>query len=72
MHESETATDINPDRRRFIGAAATTVAAVQLGMLGSADAQTSERKAAQLPAIKPGTNTSFRSLKQIDAGVLNI
>ena len=25
-----------------------------------------------LPAIKPGTNTSFHSLKQIDAGVLNV
>ena len=28
--------------------------------------------AAQLPAIRPGTNTSFASLKQIDAGVLNV
>src|SRR5271170_5217801 len=27
---------------------------------------------ADLPAIKPGTNTSFPSLKQIDAGLLNI
>ena len=26
----------------------------------------------QLPAIKPGTNTSFGSLKQIDAGLLNV
>ncbi len=25
-----------------------------------------------LPTIKPGTNTSFGSLKQIDAGVLNV
>jgi pimeloyl-ACP methyl ester carboxylesterase len=25
-----------------------------------------------VPPIKPGTNTSFNSLKQIDAGVLNI
>jgi hypothetical protein len=24
-----------------------------------------------LPAIKPGTNTSFASMKQIDAGLLN-
>ena len=28
--------------------------------------------AAQLPAIRPGTNTSFASPKQIDAGVLNV
>ena len=27
---------------------------------------------AELPAIKPGTNTSFASLKQIDAGLLNV
>jgi hypothetical protein len=27
---------------------------------------------ADLPTIKPGTNTSFHSLKQIDAGLLNI
>lgn len=27
---------------------------------------------ATLPTIKPGTNTSFASLKQIDAGVLNV
>ena len=27
---------------------------------------------ARLPAIKPGTNTSFGPLKQIDAGVLNV
>jgi pimeloyl-ACP methyl ester carboxylesterase len=29
-------------------------------------------KSTQLPTIKPGTNTSFASLKQIDAGVLNV
>ena len=27
---------------------------------------------ADLPAIKPGTNTSFGPLKQIDAGLLNV
>ena len=41
-------------------------------MTGFADAQPSPAKAARLPAIKPGTNTSFAALKQIDAGVLNI
>ena len=29
-------------------------------------------QAAELPQVQPGTNTSFRALKQIDAGVLNI
>ena len=63
--------DINHPRRRFFGTAALTVAAAQLGLIGSADAQ-SKAKAASLPAIKPGTNTSFAALKQIDAGVLNV
>jgi pimeloyl-ACP methyl ester carboxylesterase len=63
---------INENRRRFLGAAAATVAAAQLGMMGSAAAQTGETKAARLPATKPGTNTSFGPLKQIDAGVLNV
>ena len=67
-----TSEGINRHRRRFLGAAAATVAAAQLGMIGSAAAQTGKTKAAQLPAVKPGTNTSFGTLKQIDAGVLNV
>ena len=38
-------------------------------MIGSVNAQPRRTK---LPAIKPGTNTSFASVKQIDAGVLNV
>jgi pimeloyl-ACP methyl ester carboxylesterase len=64
--------EINQHRRRFFGTAAMTIAAGHLGMIGFADAQPSPAKAAQLPAIKPGTNTSFAALKQIDAGILNV
>src|ERR1700730_9118907 len=64
--------EINQHRRRFLGTAALTIAAGQLAMTGFADAQPSPAKAAQLPAIRPGTNTSFSSLKQIDAGLLNV
>ena len=64
--------EINRDRRRFLTAAAMTLASAQLGVKGSADAQSTKPKAATVPAIKPGTNTSFGALKQIDAGVLNI
>src|SRR6201987_2811441 len=46
-----------------------TVAATQRGTIGSAAAQRMETK---MPAIKPGTNTSFGPLKQIDAGLLNV
>ena len=64
--------EINNDRRRFLGTAAMTIAAAQLGMFGSASAQSGKTKPANLPAIKPGTNKSFGALKQIDAGVLNV
>jgi pimeloyl-ACP methyl ester carboxylesterase len=63
---------IKYDRRRFLGTAAMTIAAAQLGMFGSSNAQSGKTKPAELPVIKPGTNTSFSSLKQIDAGVLNV
>jgi len=63
---------VNHDRRSFLGTAAMTLAAAQFAMSGSADAQSSRAKPAELPKIKPGTHTSFGALKQIDAGVLNI
>jgi pimeloyl-ACP methyl ester carboxylesterase len=59
-------------RRRLFGAAAMTLAAAQLGVTGSAMAQSGKTNAAGVPAIKPGTNTSFGPIKQINAGVLNI
>jgi pimeloyl-ACP methyl ester carboxylesterase len=64
--------DINHDRRRFLGTASMTIAAAHLGMMGSANAQSSKTKPADLPKVKPGTNTSFGPLKQIDAGLLNV
>jgi pimeloyl-ACP methyl ester carboxylesterase len=64
--------EIDHLRRRFFGTAAMTIAAAQLAMIGSARAQSGNEKPAHLPTIKPGTNTSFGSLKQIDAGVLNV
>jgi len=63
---------MNRHRRLFLGAATATVAAAQLGMMGSARAQPGNTGAKQLPPVKPGTNTSFGPLKQIDAGVLNV
>jgi hypothetical protein len=61
--------NINRDRRRFFGEVAATAAAAQLGMLATAHSQSNKTA---IPAIKPGTNTSFAPLKQIDAGVLNV
>jgi pimeloyl-ACP methyl ester carboxylesterase len=61
--------EINQDRRRFFATAAMAIAATQLGMIGPAAAQ---GVGAKMPAIKPGTNTSFGPLKQVNAGVLNV
>ena len=58
--------------RRFCGTAAMTIGAAQLGMTASADAQSNNAKPADAATIKSGTNTSFASLKQIDAGLLNV
>ena len=61
---------INHRRRDFLGVAAATLAAAQFGAIGAASAQAVAKP--RLPAIKPGTNTSFGLLRQIDAGLLNV
>ena len=66
------AEEINHQRRRFIGAAAMTIAAARLGVSGSEHVQAAETSSATQSPIKPGTNPSFGVLKQIDAGVLNV
>jgi pimeloyl-ACP methyl ester carboxylesterase len=60
---------IDHRRRCLIGAAAVSLAATEFGLIGPASAQF---KAANLPAMKTGSHTSFPPLKQIDAGVLNV
>ena len=65
----------SPTRRDFLNASAAgavSIAAGQLAAIGPAVAQPGMTKRAELPRIKPGTNTSFASLKQIEAGVLNV
>jgi pimeloyl-ACP methyl ester carboxylesterase len=66
------AEEINHQRRRFIGAAAMTIAAARLGVSGSGQVQAGETRLAAQSAIKPGMNTPFGALKQIEAGVLNV
>jgi pimeloyl-ACP methyl ester carboxylesterase len=62
--------EIKYDRRRFLGTAAMSLAAVEFGMIDSAYAQSSNTAPADTTTIKP--DTSFASLKQIDAGLLNV
>src|SRR5262250_1246393 len=55
------------DRRQFIGGAAVTIAAAQLGMLPF----TGVTRKVNAAMISSAANTSFGSVKQIEAGLLN-
>jgi pimeloyl-ACP methyl ester carboxylesterase len=66
VDRTKMADEINHHRRGFLGTTAITIVATQFGFIGLANAQPA------LPAIKPGTHTSFASLRQIDAGLLNV
>ncbi len=56
----------------FWGTAALTIAAAQLALNSFAEAQPSKAEQTGVRSIKPGTNTSFGPLKQIDAGLLSV
>jgi pimeloyl-ACP methyl ester carboxylesterase len=58
MHKIDSHEDINQGRRRFLGAAATTLAASRFPWIGAANAQNPSR--------------SFSPLKQVNASALNI
>jgi pimeloyl-ACP methyl ester carboxylesterase len=61
---------VDQRRRRLLGAAATSLAAASFVGLGSAAAQSAAMQPAATPT--PRTRTSFDSMKQIDAGLLNV
>ena len=58
--------DIDDKRRRFLGMTALSVAAAELGLIDAARAQSA------LPTTHLVSSTSFTTMKQIDAGVLNV
>jgi pimeloyl-ACP methyl ester carboxylesterase len=64
--------EIDQDRRRFLGTAAMAIAAARLGVTGSTKAQSSKANPVDRSKAKPGASTSFGSVKQIDAGLLNV
>src|SRR5580698_2989173 len=64
--------NINRNRRHFFGIAAGTLAVAQFGLDNSVLAQPGKTRLASLRSIKPGTNTSFASLKQVNAGLLSV
>ena len=61
--------EINRHRRGLLGAAAMTIAAVEVVMSDAAHAQS---RPANAIGAKAATSASFAPLKQIDAGVLNV
>jgi pimeloyl-ACP methyl ester carboxylesterase len=65
--EDDMSDEINHHRRHLVGAAAAALAATRLDMIGSAHAQATATTAKAM-----ATNTSFASLRQVDAGVLNV
>ena len=62
------ASPINFDRRRFLVHASSMAAAAQLGLMGCS----TERPHTGPAAAKFGANMTFDSIKQIDAGILNV
>jgi pimeloyl-ACP methyl ester carboxylesterase len=72
MSASNLSAETNHNRRGFVGTAAMMIAAAQFGLFGSAKAQSTRATPANRSRNKGGTNTSFASLKQVDAGVLSI
>jgi pimeloyl-ACP methyl ester carboxylesterase len=63
---------IDPDRRRFFGAAAMTFAAAQLDMRTFAEAHAATAGTAQPSPVKSGPQVSFAPLKEVTAGALSI
>src|SRR5262249_35593124 len=63
METMNTSDGTNRDRRRFVGVASLAFAAAQIGLRGSAAAQSTKAT---------GSSTSLGPLKQIDAGPLSI
>jgi pimeloyl-ACP methyl ester carboxylesterase len=63
---------INRGRRHFFGTAALTLGAARLGMLNPVHAQAASPRPAEPSAEGTGAINSFGSIKQIDAGLLNI
>ncbi len=58
-------------RRRFLGTAAISVAAAQLGTFVVANAQFSDAQAVGA-TVQPGTHASFAPHKQVNAGLLSV
>jgi hypothetical protein len=68
----EKSEEINKNRRSFLGMAAVTAVAAQLGVSSSLDARVSRASTSPVSTSGPSNDRAFGPLKQIDAGVLNV
>ena len=59
-------------RRRFLESVVATLAAAKLGLVGSANAQSTMTGSARTTPGGPQSRAAFAPLKQVDAGVLNV
>jgi pimeloyl-ACP methyl ester carboxylesterase len=64
--------EMNQNRRRFLGTAAMSFAAANFGFIDSAAAQSVKTNWTGAATTTLNPNNAFGSLKQIDAGVLNV
>src|SRR5437764_7081765 len=72
MDQIKTPEQIDRARRHLLGAAALALAAAELGITATADAQAREPKGSERQAIPSASNASFGPLKQVEAGLLDI
>ena len=64
--------EMDYSRRDFLGVVTMSLAAAEFGVFGSTGTQSSNTIRTGVITVKPRTNASFGTLKQIDAGVLNV
>jgi pimeloyl-ACP methyl ester carboxylesterase len=65
-------TEIKFDRRHFLSNAAITIATADLAMIGFTGASHGNKKPETLPVITGTVKKTFDTIRQVDAGVLNI
>ena len=64
--------EIDTDRRRFLGAAVTTIAGAELSMIGSMGLKSTTVDRTAATSAQHLAKRSFGPLKQVDAGALNV
>ena len=72
MSKGKMPKEISQNRRSFLGTAAMSIAAANLGITAFANATPAEAKPSAATAPSPVANTSFGPLKQINAGLLSV